>query len=339
MIDNFDRRTALGKSVADLLFGPLDQKGIHPTVVDAGARNGMFDIPDSYASRAQFIGFEPNREEYEKLVSGKTDAAMAGLVPPRFRSTTYHQTALWSEDEERTFFVTAGAGACTLMGHAQPDITGRMFLDIDDGESYGARHTEVRRTAPVRCKALSDLVETTVDYLKIDVEGAELEVLKGARRLFEQNSILFIKTEFVFTPYYETHPVLGHQHVFLDEMGLRLLDLDANHSRYARGKTRIPARADRRMIYAGDAFFVLDPDRNSLAPETLQRLATITIAFGFHSFAVSVLRDAGLLSAKDIDVIEAALAYLTPRRRLKNRWLEFPSLASKSYWRLRRLAG
>lgn len=335
MSRNFDHQTNLGKTVSELLLAPLLEKNITPTIVDAGARNGMFDVPDSYCVLAKFVGFEPNKVEYDKLVEGTTDAIKFGINPPRFASQEYHNTALWSSEEERTFYVTEGAGACTLMGPTVKGITEKMFLDIDGGESYGARHTNVRRTTPVPCKPLDSLLSETIDYLKIDVEGAELDIMQGAHKLFDNQDILFIKTEFVFTPYYERHPVLGHQHAFLDEMGLRLLDLDAQHARYSRDRTKIPANADRRLVYAGDAFFAIDPERNNLSAEKLHRLAVISIVYGFHSFGVSLLRDAEFLSSTEIDQIEAALSYLPLRARLKSKWLDFPNDMSKVYWAIR----
>src|SRR5579862_2197389 len=58
------------------------------TFVDVGARNGSLelaaicDVVDAY-------GFEPNPDEYEKLLSGKTDASRIGAVAPPFRSLRY----------------------------------------------------------------------------------------------------------------------------------------------------------------------------------------------------------------------------------------------------------
>ena len=163
-----------------------------------------------------------------------------------------------------------------------------------------------------------------IDYLKLDVEGAELETLKGAERFLARADVLFIKTEFSFVPYYENHPVLGHQHLFLHERGYRLIDLDLDPARYSRDKTSMPAMADRRLIYAGDAYFLPDPDRLSLVPEKLHRMGIIAIALGFHSLGVSLLRDAALLTADSVSEIERALSRIRPGRRLKNLWNRFP---------------
>ncbi len=75
MLNRLDYKTASGKTVGEILFAPILARGEDFRVVDAGARNGMFELPESYAKIANFIGFEPNEDEYRKLVTGTTDAA------------------------------------------------------------------------------------------------------------------------------------------------------------------------------------------------------------------------------------------------------------------------
>jgi FkbM family methyltransferase len=325
MTVNLDRPTELGRSVAEIVMAPIVDAGITPVVVDVGARNGIYDIPESYAQYAEFVGFEPNPEEYEKLVAGNTDSMKAGNIGPRFKSNRYHRYALWSADETRTFYITAGPGACTLMGDGRREITDRMYRDTpkDHGGSYAYIPT-VERTIRMGCRRMDNLVSGTIDYLKLDVEGAEVEVFKGAQELFDRKSILFIKSEFLITPYHQQTPLLGHQHVLLHQAGFRLLDMDHLHARYARGKSAVPPTGDRRLIYAGDAYFALDPDLNSVAPMDLQRMAAVSLAFGFNSFGVGLMRDAALLLAAEIDAVERAVAYVKPLTRLKGAWMAFP---------------
>jgi len=333
--DPFSYLTPGGASVADCLFAPLAAQGGELTIVDAGARNGMIISPE-FARRSRLIGFEPNPEEYEKLTAHRTDAGAAGVPIASFAKEEYHNCALWSREEERPFYITAGTGACTLMGETAGELTRRMWMDGKD-RPYADLHTQVRRSMPMRCRPLDDVLgpEAHVDFMKLDVEGAEADILEGSARLFARRAVLFIKTEFVFTPYYKVHPVLGHQHVYLHDRGFRLIDLDLNQPRYARDRTAIPALADRRLIYAGDAYFMLDPERGSVPARDLYRMGLVCISQGFYALGVSLIRDSGVVEEAQLNAAEAGLGKVPLGRRLKDLWGRFPLAVARGLVRLR----
>ncbi|MFN3399046.1 MAG: FkbM family methyltransferase [Ferrovibrio sp.] len=174
-----------------------------------------------------------------------------------------------------------------------------------------------------------------IDILKLDVEGAELEVLKGARNLLAGRRVLFIFTEFLLVPYYEERVTLGHQQVFLDELGYRLIALNSDHDGYSWRPTGIRGDADRRMAYAGDAIFVVDPDRTGLDRDTSYRLGLACLAMGFHSFGLNLIRETGLVPVTDIQAIEAAANHVSFSRKLRQAWMDAPDHA----YRLLRLLG
>jgi len=330
-MSGFEYRVADGRTVAEIVFAPLDKAGIMPTVVDVGARNGFLQLPSSYTKRAELVGFEPNPEEYRKLVAGTTDAAAAGVPLSSFAKETYFDCALWERDEERPFYVTVGPGASTLMGEAVPEVASRIFQcyppgSAKAGKSFLDQHAGIREVIPMKCRRLDSLLtdDRTVDYLKIDVEGAELQVMRGAEALFAKHRVLFVYTEFVLLPYYAEHPLLGDQQSFLRDHGLRLIEIEMGHVPYTRDPTPIGPWADRRLMHAGDASFILDPDRNNLNAEERQRLAAATLAHGFHSLGVGLLREAALCSAAEIDAVERALQHVPLARLLRRTWGEVP---------------
>ncbi len=333
MANGLDIATADGRTIADVIFRPLGDVPL--VVVDVGARNGMFMLPASYARRAELIGFEPNADEQAKLSQRKTEAITIGMDMPRFRSEIFHDCALWDREEERPFYITAGVGASTMMGEANPAITRRMFrggLVDDGGLSMYDRHFAVKAIDTVRCRPLDALIPAggIVDFLKIDVEGGEMRVLRGAESLLSERRALFIMTEFSFATYYDEHPLLGDQQVYLGDRGYRLLDIQYSGRSYSRDRSRIPPSNDHRPIYGGDAWFMLDPDRNKLDTAIAQRLAAILLTFGFHSLAMSLLREAGLNNESELTMIETALSHVPLRRRLRDAWLELPRIAQRN---------
>ncbi|MGH2806398.1 MAG: FkbM family methyltransferase [Actinomycetota bacterium] len=326
--------TAKGQPVHEILFSCLDPDEDAPIVVDAGARSGMFDLPPSYASRAQLVAFEPNPAEFQKL--NESDPGSRG-APPRFRSERYVDSALWDDETERTLYITAGRGATTMMGHADRDIVDKIYREGEPRSFYemALRHV---RTTQIKARRLDGLFDPndTVDYLKIDVEGAELRVLRGADGLLSRGKVLLVRSEFVVVPYYEAHPLLGDQHAFLDDHGFRLIAIELGHPGYSRGPTRIPRSQDRRLVTSGDAVFIVDPDKTSLDPVSAHRLGVVSIALGFSSLGVSLLRDAELLESRTIDEIETVLSRVPLRRRAASRWHAFPQLIGRVSARLKR---
>jgi FkbM family methyltransferase len=354
MIPLIDRALPDGRSVAQIVFGAADRQGLTLNFVDVGARNGNYMLPVSYAKRSKLIGFEPNRVEYEKLVNGTTDARAAGMVEPPFRAKAYQPYALWSENTDRALYLTAGAGAVTLMGPASERMTSNMWREQDRGQNYYDRVQRVVGTDQVPCvtldhiwsdhgntidgKAIDDktIDDRTIDILKLDAEGSELEILKGAVGLLGDKRVLLIFSEFLLLPFYERRVTLGHQQVFLDDLGYRLISLDHNHYVYNWRKTNIRSRNDRWMSYAGDAVFVLDPDRNSIGSDEMYRLGLACMAIGFNGFGLNLMREAGMVSSSDVDAIAAEANRPSLARRLRLAWMDFPFIVERRLSALRR---
>ncbi|MFE2043540.1 FkbM family methyltransferase [Streptomyces sp. NPDC059477] len=78
--------------------------------------------------------------------------------------------------------------------------TARLWLPADDAGDRGVSSLVRRdihaRAVPVRCVALDDLGLTDVGFVKIDVDGSELAVLRGATTLLTRDRpALFVELE------------------------------------------------------------------------------------------------------------------------------------------------
>jgi len=135
-------------------------------IVDCGAHIGLFTLRCLRNLNATFVlAVEPNPLNAILL---RTNLSMNGVL-------------------HRFMIVEAAAGSSN----------GKIKLFLDN---LSSRHSVVKRTARsmyVREFKLDDLALTWpgIDFIKIDIEGAELEVLKGASDLIERDKpVLVVET-------------------------------------------------------------------------------------------------------------------------------------------------
>ncbi len=195
--------------------------------VDVGARNGMFELA-AIAPYVKAYGFEPNPEEYEKLKSGDTDVSWLGVPAPKYAETHYSPYAVGNANGTQKIYITNGPGAVGLI---EPDID-RLREIIWKGRRYhpnfGDEIFQVRKTAPVEVKTLGSFARenglTRMDFLKIDVEGMEYEVLEGAGDLLADTSV--IKVEVCFIPFRKNQKLFSHVDLLLRSFGFDLLKFE-----------------------------------------------------------------------------------------------------------------
>lgn len=180
------------------------------TVVDAGANIGVFAVRAAQLG-AHVVAFEPNPQLRRWL--GKT--IIANKIETQ---VTVFDCALGAE-------------------------TGTGILDVGSG-SLGARLNPAKPSCSfprVSIRRLDDVAEQIglnhVDLLKLDVEGHEVEVLKGARgilkkidrvvleyhspRLLEESKAVLEEFSFLLAGVDHLHPDLGYGHAFFKRAASR----------------------------------------------------------------------------------------------------------------------
>ena len=151
-------------------------RGREVTVVDVGAHTGEYAI----AARAAFGPdaflhcFEPQPETFAIL------ERRVGSQP----CTRCHRLALGEK-----------AGVVSLFGEDSSSAFTSLYP-----EAFGAPGHEVTRVDEVELRALDEVADELgvqrIDMLKVDVEGHELAVLKGANRLLGAGAIDCVQFEF-----------------------------------------------------------------------------------------------------------------------------------------------
>lgn len=144
----------------------------------------------------QLFGFEPSPDEF---------AILAARSGPR---ATYLPYAL-GNGAPSELKVTRAPGMTSLL---EPDL--QILRHLHGFPEWAS----VQRRTPVSTTRLDDVAEIgRIDYLKIDVQGSELEVFRhGARSLAET---VCIQVEVNFIPFYERQPLFADIDAFLRGLG------------------------------------------------------------------------------------------------------------------------
>lgn len=176
----------------------LDEKSFQPRVVlDIGAGKGYWSIlAGGYFKEAKFYLLEP-------LTENEPDLRRLSAQDPRQH---YILTAVGEEPGDRTIHVASDPDSSTML----------LFPGDDDG-----------RLRPLSVTTVDRLLEEgrieRPDLVKIDVQGMELQVLRGSRKLFDHTEVFIIEVNlFVFMPGCpRVHEIIQ----FMADRGYYLFDL------------------------------------------------------------------------------------------------------------------
>lgn len=178
------------------------------TVVDVGCRWGASDrwvaLPN-----VRLFGFDPDTAECERLNRAAADDPQTIYVP----------VALGSSTDVAQLHVTAEPACSSLYAPDEDLAKLRPALALI---SETGRQEVVLETLDRWC--VDNGVEA-VDFLKIDIQGAELDVLKGAPQTLD--TVRIVEVEVEFNPIYLDQPLFSDVDTFLRERGFVLWRMDS----------------------------------------------------------------------------------------------------------------
>lgn len=214
------------------------------TVIDIGARGGFEKHWSVFGDQVKLIGFEADAEECKKLnqqVSGSQNR--------------FFPYALHRDKGKRPFYVTA-----------YPPSSGFYHADMSFMKRFQDEvNLAVTKTIEMDTVDLDSLIAANgmgpIDFIKLDTEGNELDILEGAINCLKKSVIgLSIEAEFLQMHYHQ--PVFSDIDSFLRNLGFRLYDLTV----YRLGRkslppitaSPIPGAVERGQIIPGQALYLRD---------------------------------------------------------------------------------
>ncbi len=257
----------------------------HFTIANVGSRK--ISPEDDYANKGWGV-FSPNLTIYGfDADADACEAANADLAARQISWTEKHiPLALGKTVGEATLYVTKSPVCSSLYPPNEP------YLERFDGliEVVGTDFT-----IDLDITTLDHVCQTediqAIDFLQIDVQGADLDVLQGAAQLLSR-SVLGIQIEVEFTHLYCGQPLFADVDSHLRQHDFTLFDLGVAH----RPRSRSPICSSGRMgqLLWGDGFYLRDLIRHDYnsplkTPDQILKLACIADILEFSDYTAELL--------------------------------------------------
>lgn len=180
---------------------------------------------------AEIIGFDPLAERLEERKRAEGTSPHLTLLPYAIADGRDHTLYINNDDATSSLFPLNEAHNARFNNHSQ---------------------MRTLRTQLIRTRRLDDVLPAgPIDFLKLDVQGGELMVLKGAERCLNSTAVIHCEVE--FSPIYAGQPLLPEVQRYLMMHNFELIDLlvsNRNHYLTPSGRT-----AQDRLIWADAVFF------------------------------------------------------------------------------------
>ena len=200
----------LATSSFDKQQASLVAKIIHSTTIsllDVGAAHGAYDRWSSFKRHIDYFAVEPDSRSSTSVL--KSNSASA------YNSETLITKALWHSVGEVTLNLCRKPMASSIY---EPN---RQFTDLFPEPE----RNDIVGKVTLPCETVDRIAQqlnTTFDVIKLDVQGAELDVMHGSAKSLEHALAIDIEVE--FCELYKGQPLFDQVFSFLRKAGLEFID-------------------------------------------------------------------------------------------------------------------
>lgn len=276
--------------------------------LDVGARGGIgwpWSVLDKEILEVTLV--EPDPMEAQAL----RDQGQVVVLP----------YALWSKKTELLLNLNHSPGTSSIF---QANMS--FLQQFEDSQRFEAAEQIAMEVTTIDILQQEGVIEA-LDFVKIDVQGGELDILQGGKEFLAKN-IVGLEAEVEFSQMYKDQPLFSDIDIFIrNELGLELWDIRKTYWKYKQDQYHTPLKG--RLIF-GDALYLrsiaslegwlVDMDAE-VAKSKLQALIVTSVTYGLLDYANTIVNSS------------ITVKYLTQEE--KERILNYMSDMSKGFYPLR----
>lgn len=247
--------------------------------IDVGARGGVHRVVDPLAGVTGVLAFEPDVEECERL-----KREMAANSP--WANYSVEPIALAGTSGPTQLYVLKSAVNSSLLP-PNPDFIRR----------YHMTGFEVVEKVPITATTLDEVLFGSRsgephwgEFIKLDTQGSESEILRGAQRTLEERSVALL-VEVEFFQMYQGEHLFSEIEQWLRSRGFSFYGFDI-HTRSAKLLEKHRSAGRERTFFA-DAIFFKDPLSGGLwkkpmSSRSLHALFSCALLLNYYDFALQL---------------------------------------------------
>jgi FkbM family methyltransferase len=227
-------------------------------------------------------------------------------------ATEVYPYCIWGADETITFRFTYDPYASSIFP-TNPRYA-HYYLPFHFMDYVFGLATEPMEERQVEARSLDSLVQEgslpVPDFLSLDTQGSEFEILTGAIKTVRGN-VLAIMTEFAFAEAYKNQKTFPALHTWLQDEGFELFEMTMQN--YAPARAKLGARGKAVPLF-GDALYVrrldsLPPGDQNETTLRLYKLAAIAAWFGHVEYSLEALEMTQINLDSELESAMSNLSY------------------------------
>lgn len=243
-------------------------------VLDLGSLDGFSPIWDQLEDNVELIGVDPfEHEGTRKGKYGRKEVVFKNIIGDR-------------DQENVDFYVSIHKQASSLFKENTKFVS----------RFHAASGGQIVSTEKVSVKEISKLLKSqnihSFDFLKIDVEGSELSIMKNLESILKENC-LGILSECFFQNYRVDTPLFSEIELYLRKLGYYVFDISLEKWGRLTNQIAYPVdhhgniRGGNGQVMFANVLFLKDPilDENSMTNQQIEKLITLANLYNQIDFA------------------------------------------------------